>query len=673
MQRAELESAARWAAEWLTRDAHARLAIVVPGLGSRRAEVRRALERVLLPAAGLTGGPPPESQVFEIAEAPPLSGRTIVVAALDLLAMFSGVADLAVCGRLLRNPCLRGASVEAATRAMLDAWLRRNAPQDLSLAGLLPLAAQRGCPVLADVLERGLALAYRHAGNVAPSTWSSRFLELLGVLGWPGEGLTSTEHQVAERLREVLAGLASIDEVAGELSVRAGLQFLREVADSVPFEPEAIDAPLLVVEPEASTGMSFDGLWLLGMEASRWPPPATPDPFLPRDWQVRQGMPGANAELAARRSRRLFERLARSADEVVASVAQFDEDAPVLASALLTAVPRRSRPVDWPHERLGVRMHAARPVPEWLIDARLPRITSTGPARGGARLLELQSACPFRAGAEYRLHARALEEPAPGLTAAQRGALVHGVLARLWGELADRATLRSLDAPDLRRRLRAAIDAEVTPLRKAASTIAQRLLDLETQWLELRLTELLDSDRARAPFAVESLEASCTVTLGALTLALRLDRVDRLQDGRLAVIDYKTGDDAGAGAWLGERPRLPQLPLYALAVGAERVSAVAFGRIRAGRTGYAGIARDRDCFGGLAAFGDRGAPKGHASWDELLSSWRHALSMLAAEFADGDAHLAPHPAMACRYCHLAGLCRINETALRSERVVESDD
>jgi ATP-dependent helicase/nuclease subunit B len=661
--RAELEAAARWAAARLDQDAHARLAIVVPALGTRRAEVRRALERVLSPASGYTGGPPPESRVFEIAEAPPLSGRTIVVAALDLLTAFGGTADFAASGRLLRNPCLRGAAAEAGARAMLDGWLRRHAAHDLPLARLLPLAAERSCPILADVVARGLEVARRHTGRAWPSAWSSRFLDLLAVLGWPGEALASTEHQIAERLRALLAGLASADEIAGQVNAAEARQLVRELAEGVPFEPEEIDTPLLVIDPEASAGMSFDGLWLTGMEAGRWPPPAMPDPFLPRSWQVRQGMPGANAELAERQSRRLFERLTRSADEVVTSVAQFDADAPVLASALLKAVPLRLQPIAWAYEPLAARIHAARPELEWLRDTRLPRPVPGRRARGGARLLELQSACPFRAGAEYRLHARALGEPGPGLSAAERGELVHRVLARLWRALGDQRTLLGLDMPGVHRQLRALIDAEVALLRNGASTLLQRLLDLESDWLALRLQELLACDRERAPFVIDSLETARTVALGAMKLEVKLDRVDRLPDGSLAIIDYKTGGDAEPGAWLGERPRLPQLPLYVLAVDARQVGAVAFGHVRARRTAYAGIARDPGVFGGIASFGGRDSPRGYASWDELLTSWRERLLALAEEYADGDARLAPDPATACRHCHLPGLCRINETAL----------
>src|SRR4030095_15362695 len=66
---AEFDAAARWAAGRLDRDPAARLAVVVRDLGLKRAQVRRAIERILLPAAGYAGGPLPESRAFEIAEA----------------------------------------------------------------------------------------------------------------------------------------------------------------------------------------------------------------------------------------------------------------------------------------------------------------------------------------------------------------------------------------------------------------------------------------------------------------------------------------------------------------------------------------------------------------------------------------------------------------------------
>ena len=66
------------------------------------------------------------------------------------------------------------------------------------------------------------------------------------------------------------------------------------------------------------------------------------------------------------------------------------------------------------------------------MDAELPPINADEAQRGGARLLELQAACPFRAQAELRLGARALEEPGVGVDAAERGDLIHRALAVLW-------------------------------------------------------------------------------------------------------------------------------------------------------------------------------------------------------------------------------------------------
>ena len=668
----ELDGAARWAAEWLDHRPGSRLAIVVPDLGARRAEVRRALERVLSPASGYTGGPLPESRVFEIADAPPLTERALVVAAFELLEVPILEPDLVALSRLLRNPYLHGAATEASARAMLDAWLRRRAGHDLRLSRLARLAAEKGCPLLAEALARVMPIASPPHDRALPGAWSGRFFDLLAAFGWPGDALSSAEHQIAERFRELIGALVSADEVTGPLDASAALRLLREYAEGIAFEPQEIDAPLLVIDAATSAGMTFDGLWLTGMEATRWPPAAAPDPFLPRNWQIHRRMPSANAELAEAHARRTFARLVQSADQTVASVARFDDEAAVLESAFLASVPRRAEPFGWSQPTLPALIHSTRPVLVSTSDSRLPPPTPAGPARGGARLLELMSACPFRAGAEFRLHARALEEPAPGLTAAERGEMVHGVLARLWGVLRDQAGLNSLTDEALTAELDACIETQLADLRRGASPVRSRLLDVESAWLRTNIRELLEHDRARHPFVVVERESPSSVTLGALSVGVKLDRIDRLQDGSLAIIDYKTGGETGRGTWLGERPRQPQLPLYVQAVDAGRVAAVAYGRVRAGESGYVGIARDPSAFGGIASFGVD-APPEYESWDSLLAAWRERLLALAAEYASGDARLAPNPATACRLCHLAALCRINESPLRAERPETPDE
>ena len=659
---AELDSAARWAAARLDRDPQARVAIVVPDLAARRDEARRRIERVLVPSATLALGPAPESRGFELAAARALSAQRVVAAALDYIDACCRLVDLPAASRLLLNPFIAG-SGEADARARLDAHMRRYEAPQPGLMTLARLAGEKDCPALERALRSGLALAGQWPRRALPSRWSQLWFQLLAAADWPGEGLDGDEYQARQRCDRLLADFGANDDCIGTLRAPEAAALLRDLADDVLFEPQELRAGLTVIDAATCAGMSFDALWVCGLDTTRWPAPAFPDPFLPRDWQKSQQMPGATADIAALESKRLFERLGRSADDVIMSVPRFDAEAPLLPSALLAGVPRGDPPDFWEAESAAAAIHAARPALDEQVDGSMPAVGPGESQRGGAKLLEVQSACPFRAQAEFRLGARPLEDPELGVAAAERGELIHAVLARLWLELRTHASLRALSRDQLRVTIARAVEAEVAVARRSAQGFMRQLLEIEIEWLLARAAELLEIDAARPPFEVESVEQEYAVKLGGLALALRVDRIDRLEDGSLAVIDYKTGADAEAAAWFGERPRLPQLPLYVEAVGAGRVSAVAFGRVRTGDTAYSGVARDSAAFPGLIAQGSRGWPDEHSSWEELIDAWHRRLSSIALEHTSGDARLAPDPERACRYCGLGMLCRIGETRL----------
>jgi probable DNA repair protein len=658
---AEVEAATRWAAALLDGRAGRRVAIVVPDLGRRREEIRRIVERVLVPASGVSGGPAPETRAFELAAARPLAEQPVVAAALDILELFMRPPDLQAHSRLLRNPFVGGADIEAAARARLDARLRRFESPGLSLASLERLAVQRDCPVLATGLAAGRVVMSNWPDKDAPSNCSNSIFNLLSALGWPGADADSNEHQAEQRWRSLVSELGACDEFTGRVTRAEAVGMLREMAGRVLFEPQELRAPLLVIDPDTCAGMHFDALWVCGLDASRWPAPAMPDPFLPRTLQRRHGVPRATAELAAQESRTVLERLRASAPQVILSVPEMEDDAPLLPSPLLAGVMAFDNAPQWPEARVAVRQHAERPALESVVDATLPPISAEEARRGGARLLELQSACPLRAQAELRLGARALDEPAVGVDAAERGDLVHRALALVWSQLGEQRALLALDPEDLQSVVQSAVGEALGEARRSADELMRHLLDLEAEWLEARVLALLDADRARPPFVVQDVEQTCTARIGALTLELRPDRVDRLADGSLALIDYKTGSNAEVRAWLDERPKLPQLPAYVQALEPGRVGAVAFARVRSGDTGYAGFAHEPGVFPALRAPGDKGWPRDCASWEELLGAWRRRLEALAAEYAAGDARLAPDPARACEYCHLGTLCRIAAT------------
>jgi RecB family exonuclease len=287
--------------------------------------------------------------------------------------------------------------------------------------------------------------------------------------------------------------------------------------------------------------------------------------------------------------------------------------------------------------------------------------------KGGARLLELQGACPFRAAVELRLGGVALEHPAAGIAATERGKLAHAVLQAFWDEVREQSALLAMTIDQRIAIVRTHVQSVLAPLRATADEVGTRLLDLEERWLEARALELLWQDAQRTPFTVEFVEEPRVIDVGGVQTRIVLDRVDRLADGTFAVIDYKTGASAKPAAWMGERPELPQLPLYARAIGPDQVSAVAFGIVCKGSTEYRGFARDSAVFPQLKPFDAAKAPfKEYANWSDLLLAWNRRLESLAREHAQGDARLAPNPTRACRYCHLPGVCRSAQALLEAE-------
>src|SRR5262249_22752946 len=95
-------------------------------------------------------------------------------------------------------------------------------------------------------------------------------------------------------------------------------------------------------------------------------------------------------------------------------------------------------------------------------------------------------------------------------------------------------------------------------------------------------------ERERAPFRVENTELETSLTLMGAQLRVRIDRVDGLETGGRAILDYKSGRRTPAD-WYGERPSHPQLLAYLAALG-DDVVAMATVNVTAREIRFDGIA-----------------------------------------------------------------------------------
>jgi RecB family exonuclease len=285
--------------------------------------------------------------------------------------------------------------------------------------------------------------------------------------------------------------------------------------------------------------------------------------------------------------------------------------------------------------------------------------------RGGVDVVESQSTCPFQAFARHRLGARAPSETGSGLSAVERGILLHRTLAAFWQDVGDQSALVALDEDELRARVEQAVDAarnEFDPRRWRA--LPPAVAQAESTRLAATLHAWVVSvERERPPFRVIATEVPGRLALGGLELAFRVDRVDALAAGGLAIIDYKSGRAPGPARWFAVRPAGTQVGLYALAQRArspdEPVVAAVYGELKAGAVSANGLAADVSFWPGLRSLhGVKGVA--FATWSDVEAAWRHGYGALAADFREGRAAVAPRDAAACRLCDLQPLCRIQQ-------------
>ena len=507
-----------------------------------------------------------------------------------------------------------------------------------------------------------LAIAPRWAGEpVRPSHgagWAGEFATRLESGGWPGEGaLGSEELQQCERFRELLAELSTLGGTGRLLNFRQALDLLRALAMRTSFEAATPDVPVTLTESIDDPLVEYDGIWIAGLSAENWPAPPRSDPFLPIGAQRAAGYEPASAQGQLIGARQAMVAWQRCTQRLVLSWPWADGDVPLQPSQLLGAKARAPgeplAPVS--PDRLLISLHhnarreprPREPALAWPAGKRL---------RGGTRVLQLQALCPFKAVAELRLGAIAVPEPVPGLSRLERGQLLHRALELVFTQLGDSHELRRRAGEDgsLPALVRAACDRAVREgLALRIEALPAALADNESMRLTSLIAALLRQELIRAAsseFTIAALEATQDLQLGGFPIRVRMDRLDRLDDGGLIILDYKSGA-AQAFHPLDERPRQPQLLAYAVLTGGA-VAGVAAVHLGPEGVRWRGVAAEPSV---LPELGRLRAPT--APWPQLQAHWRDVVEKLVRDFVAGASAVDPLPG-ACQFCALPAFCRV---------------
>lgn len=679
----EMRAAVHWAQQHLNRKPDAKLAIVVPALDAMRHLLANLLDDVFHPEA-LHPAHAETPRCYEFSLGLPLSRWPLVQSALALLRLaFQGAPHPQTeLSALLADIYWSQALYEAEARANLDAEMRRQLPLQVHAQTFARFVARKqtdeypiACPALHADLSALLLQAKQAPRKQPPSLWGAYFLKLLQATHHPGErSLSSVEYQCQQSFHQVLAQLSALDTWLGPVDAMGALHRLSQLCQAQIFQPQTVRQPnITVMGMLEASAQPLDGVWVMGMNDHVWPPLSRTNALIPAELQRQAGTPNASSEVQMAFASQIHQRLLTSAHEVIFSYARQEGDRLLRMSPLIKNIVEATSPAGVATLAEQLASDCAQDW-QWLDDHQAPPVLEGEHVSGGTGLLRAQAICPAWAFYQYRLKARKLETAHNGLDAMQRGDLIHRVLAAFW------TAEPTLDWQTLEPQyLKAQLDQIATTVISAFNTefaqpFSRVFCQLEAERLsKLALTWLWEIERARPqPFSVTLVEKTFKTLIEGVQIKLVIDRVDTLPDGRLIVIDYKTGSAPDFKNWASDKISEPQLPLYAAFLLQEAdIAAVCFGKLRLTDAGFSGVAAEDDIVPGIKAFNHEKNklfdPAQFPDWPSVLAHWRTQITQTAQALKAGAAAVVFESEQDLAYCDVLPLLRLPERQLQFEQ------
>jgi len=577
----------------------------------------------------------------------PLGSTKLLQSALRIL-RFSGPVPCDDVSAVLTDPYLGDWTTERTARALLDRDLRAEIRELRLTEGFVLAQLRREEYGLSDFADKVQALC--ELRDAAPHRmsiigWHEHFEAQLAVFSWPNNNfVVEDEHTALDAWQHALDTFVSLSAYSGVCTRHHALHRLASIIQQRNFETLYTHDAIRVVGIDEVSLFAPDVVAWCGLGQYQWPIAAQINPLLPHSAQSKAGVPGSNA---AKDSELAFNSLVSAVEAVANNRFSFTcrlgdiENAPITFFGCAKDVTESQATAD-DLEQVEFSVESKE-------DSTGLALATDSRLKSAVRFFADQAACPFRAYAVHRLGSQSIEEPKLGLDARRRGELVHLAIAALWSSLKSHDTLTAMSENDTHVLIDSVVTETVEQYRQTTRQLPH-YWTLESRRLKHLLGEWLEVERARDPFSVAGIEEEFDARVGEFHFKIRVDRIDKLDDESLAVIDFKTGQDT-RGSWASPRIDQPQLPIYAVNFVENRIAAVAYAQIRSGECKLVDLPKSR-------LFKDISDD----SWQEQMREWRYDLYATAEQIERGDARVDPkRGAATCRYCEQRLVCRISDT------------
>ena len=425
---------------------------------------------------------------------------------------------------LLKHPLVGGLN-EGRLR-----WLDAVRQLDLALRGPRPRAGIDGLDERFEKVQPAWQYIRPHIAPLEDEVGATSLAEAAGRLRHAAEQLAGEaawrgpDGRLAADLLTKLEG--SPDALTLAVLPEDIVPTLRGLMDAIPVRRPYGGHPRISIWGLIEARLQKADLMILGgMNEGVWPSLPSPDPWLAPQIRRALGLPGLDLRTGLAAHDFMG---ALGAPRVLLTRARRDSRSPTIASRLWLRLQAMTGGLtrDQRLERLAMALDASeevapagRPAPRPPIDARPKRIAVTD--------LDRLRADPFAFYAKAILKLRPEEPVDAEHHAAWKGTAVHEVL-EAWFRNDD------CDPAKLKARAEAMLaDETIHPMLRALWS--PRLMEA-IDWIEAETAK--DMEDGRSPVIAEEFGQA---EIAGVTLYGKVDRIDRLADGTLAIVDYKTG------------------------------------------------------------------------------------------------------------------------------------
>ncbi|MEL7298559.1 MAG: hypothetical protein AAGJ86_12925, partial [Pseudomonadota bacterium] len=287
-----LVAAGHWARQQLQVNPAAQLAIVLPGLSEHRQAAVDGIVRGLYPDLASERGQISDD-VLSVSLGQSLDQYPAMHIALKLLGFAARGGRFDDISPLLRSP-LFGRSADSDS---IELALRRLPDRRWQWSSLLQwVEEQQLTPpdwLISFAGEEGLD----GRGQRSPADWAAAFSRVLASSHWlENTEIDSTVFQLRDAIYQALNRVADLSRIQPRLSLAEAVDALNRVAGETIFQAEQALSPVLLAGPLETIGLSFDGLFLGGVDHQSWPPQAKASSLIPWSLQRQFGLPDSSPD-----------------------------------------------------------------------------------------------------------------------------------------------------------------------------------------------------------------------------------------------------------------------------------------------------------------------------------------------------------------------------------------